>query len=770
MIRTAFAVLALLLGPTVFAQDAPSIAFHTVPAVASAVARAQQKMLFVYFRGACDRCNDDADALMTKLAADDVVQRAMDAFLPLKITSGAVSHPIADDLAKRDKAPLIAIYDASGAQLGVIEKLTAASVGEELLRYRSVRELVTGSVELRFARETPAADFALGNALLSITRWPAAAARFDKSTEGYRAAGDKESEQLARVASGYAWYGAGQKVRGRAIITEILRKPFSNNVAAEAHLAMGSIHVSAAQVRTTQVIAPAPALQPRGRRGAAMDIGIRTIPPGATTTGTNPREMKAAVEQYRKAYELAAPGSSTLEMARRALTQFDKRPLPPKGGAEATLRIVPPARQLLTGQSDFLIETPGGVARVDFYLDEKKVASVNEMPFRATIDVGNTPRVRTLKARAFDAAGEAKGEAVLTINDRTDAFLVSIVSPASTVVEGDAEVQLDVRVPPGRTLQKVDLSWNDTPIATLTAAPFRAPLRVREREFGYLRAVGVLDDGTTTEATKVYNATGVSESVEVGAVTVIATVTDERGRRLGGLTARDFAVQDEGKNVEVSLRSADDEPVTIGIAIDSSSSMQGRQLWVIRAATDFLDSQMRKADQAFVVAFDMRARLAHPRSSDVESLRGAIYDLAPVGGTSIFDGVTLALQQFQGISGKKALIVFSDGREGTSSASAKECERLARTIGVPVYVFVPQGGERGGHALRNIAAATGGLLFHAPNELPAVFNRLAEDIRGQYVLSFERPSGIAPGTWRTIRVSVHRPDASVRTIQGYRAN
>jgi hypothetical protein len=72
-------------------------------------------------------------------------------------------------------------------------------------------------------------------------------------------------------------------------------------------------------------------------------------------------------------------------------------------------------------------------------------------------------------------------------------------------------------------------------------------------------------------------------------------------------------------------------------------------------------------------------------------LEDLVYDLTPRGGTSIFDGVSFALQQFQGISGKKALLVLSDGREGTSGASAKECERLARAIGVPVSVLVPPG-------------------------------------------------------------------------------
>ncbi|HYH07989.1 MAG TPA: VWA domain-containing protein [Thermoanaerobaculia bacterium] len=769
MIRTAAAVFALvLLVPVTFAQDAPSIPWHTVPTVASAVARAQQKMLLVYFRDDCDTCNDDADALMRKLGTDEVLLRAFDAFLPLKITKGAVQHPIAEELSKREKVPLLAIYDASGVQLGVVDKLTTAQIGEDLLRFRSIRDLVAEAAALRLAGQEAAADFATGNALVSIARWPGAAVRFDKATEAYAKAGDKESEQLARVSAGYAWYGAGQKVRGRTIVGDILRQPISNAVAAEGHLAMGAIHVSQAQARQVD----ATPIAPTGRRGrnstGSLPMQVLT---SVGTAAPNRREMNLAVESYRKAYALAAPGTTTLEMARRALAQFDKRPLPPKEGVQAALRIVPPARRTLTGDADFLVETPGGVARVDFYLDEKKVASRNEAPFRASIDVGPTPRVRTLKARAFDSTGSAQGEAVLTINDRNDAFLVSIVSPAAATVEGETEVQLDVRVPPGRAVQKVDVSWNDVPVATLTAPPYRTNVQVHGREFGYLRAVGVLDDGTTSEATKIYNATGVSENVEVAAVTVIATVTDKAGKRMAGLTANDFAVEEEGRKVAASLRSSDDEPVTVGIAIDSSSSMQGKQIYVLRAASEFL-GRIRDDDQSFIVAFDTMPRLVHPRSNNVESLRASVFDLAPVGGTSMFDGVTLALQQFQGIAGKKALIVFTDGREGVSSASAKECERLARTIGVPVYVVVPQGGERMNHALRTIAQATGGLMFHATplEKLPAVFDQLAEDIRGQYVLSFERPTGVTPGSWRTIKVSVAKPGANVRTIQGYRAN
>ena len=154
-------------------------------------------------------------------------------------------------------------------------------------------------------------------------------------------------------------------------------------------------------------------------------------------------------------------------------------------------------------------------------------------------------------------------------------------------------------------------------------------------------------------------------------------------------------------------------------------------------------------------------------------LRESVYALAPQGGTSIFDGVTFALQQFQGISGKKALLVFSDGNEGTSSASAKECERMARTVGVPVYVIVPPGRKPPFQRAQRHRRRHGRNDVLRPSRRrrsPRCSSDLAAEMRGQYVLSFTRPAGIKAGTWRSIRVTVERRDANVRTIQGYRAN
>lgn len=757
------------------AAETPEIPWHSVPEVALHVARAQQKVVLVYYRGDCGKCNDEMDATFQKAATDEVFTHAFDTFLPLRVTAGTTEpHPMLAELAARREAPLVAVYDASGAQMVVLNrKLSWSAMFEELLRVRGERPRIVRSVELRRAGQVPEADLMLGNALFNARQALPAADRLRRAVDGFRADKVEDLAQMAELLEGGAWYLAGQRARGRKLVADVVRKPASEAIAAEAYVAIAKQHEAESLMLATVVPAALPSSS--GKPGTR---GLAPTPSGGQARSrslTSKREMMRAIEFYRKAYEIAPEGSPALEQARYSLVRLDDQLLPQrKSPLKALLRVVAPARMTVLGDADFLVEGAVDVVRVDYLLDDVKVASSAKFPFRVTIDVGRTPRARTVKAVTFDAAGNAKGEAVTTINDRMDAFFVSIVAPASQWLGGANDVQLDVRVPPGRSVSRVDVSWNGKEIATLTEAPFRSRINVEPREFGYLRAVATLDDGNSAEVTRLYNSSGVSESVEVGAVTVIASVTNQKGERIGGLGSGDFAIADEGHPVDALLRSADDDPVTIGIAIDSSSSMSGMQVYVIRAATEFLSRALRPQDEGFVVSFDTGPRLVHRRSGDAASLREAVYRLTPQGGTSIFDGVTFALQQFQGIGGKRALLVFSDGDEGASSASAKECERMAHTVGVPVYVIVPPKGNttRRSNALSGIAHDTGGAMFFAEPEetFPVLFDRLAAEMRGQYVLSFTRPPGIKPGTWRSLRVSVQRQDASVRTIQGYRAN
>jgi hypothetical protein len=134
--------------------------------------------------------------------------------------------------------------------------------------------------------------------------------------------------------------------------------------------------------------------------------------------------------------------------------------------------------------------------------------------------------------------------------------------------------------------------------------------------------------------------------------------------------------------------------------------------------------------------------------------------------------VTFALQQFRGVGGRRALVLLTDGHDGSNSQSTAACMRMAMETGVPIYIVVPYAyrGARTGNGLLGISAATGGLQFPAarPEEMPSIFRRIREEVMGQYLLSLTGAAG--NGEWRRLEVAVARHEAAkVRTIGGYYA-
>lgn len=757
MLRVLAAILTLLLAATLRAAEPQWL---SNPDEALEAAARDGKMILVYYRVPGARVAR-ADRTIAQMTADSTFAHALDSFVPLRIEAPAPSHPLVDAIGTTQE-PLLVLLDASPIPLARFDVLAGwKTIAEDLLRFRAARDLSAESARRRRAGHIGAADFALGHVLRSTMRFEESAIAFERAAARFGSDGDLESEQLAQLAGAASRFAFGQQAPARAVVTKILGEPVSRAVEAEAQLTWGTLleaYVVAERRR--------PAPEPRGpaRRG--------TIPqaPRGHRERLGEFGYGPAIEAYRKAYVLAERDTSTELTARAALQRLDKAPLPDKTSAATGLRIVPPVRVTFSGIAEFLAEAPAETRRVDFLLDEEKVASKSGAPFRVKFDVGPTPRMRVVKARAYDAANQLLGEAMTTINDRADTFLVTIVNPAEESIEGRTEVEVDVKIPPGRTLRDVTVSWNGEQVATLTTPPLRAAIDARGG-LAYLEAIATLDDGTTSATTRIYNARSAAKAA-VSAVTVLATVSDAAGAPVRGLTANDFVLADQGTRVTPQLLSTDTDPVTIGLAIDSSSSMSGRQLYAIKAAVALLDQMLRPEDRAFVVAFDTRARLVHERSNDLASLRAAILGLMPTGGTSIFDGTTFALQQFQGIPGRKALVVVSDGMEGASSASARESERLARTVGVPIYLVIPPGGTNLGHALRELSQLTGGATYAAvpEKEFATTWSRLAEELRAQYVLQYEMPGETQSGTWRSIDLRVPHRDVRVRTVAGYRAN
>jgi len=328
-----------------------------------------------------------------------------------------------------------------------------------------------------------------------------------------------------------------------------------------------------------------------------------------------------------------------------------------------------------------------------------------------------------------------------------------------------------VRVPPARHVRRVALSWNDAERKVLKAAPFEATIRIPEGQLGVLRAVAELDDGRTSEDAVLLNAGGAAGRADVQLVELPLTIVSKDGS-IPRLTPERITVREGNKVRRVeSVATAAETPLTVGLLIDVSDSMQETLPDLQEAAIRFLETVLGERDRAFLVSFDSRARLLQPATSDVAELRRRIMNVYPDGLTALNDAMVLGLLQFEGIKGRRAMIVFSDGLDRTSEYRAAEVGELARRVNVPIHVIaaMPEYAAAEGDELQGIAVPTGGTSHRLRElaELPNVYARIEAALRAQ-VLAFVRTDpATRDNEWRSVHVDVR--DLEVYAPEGYYA-
>jgi len=493
----------------------------------------------------------------------------------------------------------------------------------------------------------------------------------------------------------------------------------------------------------------------------------------------NQRSMKQAVDAYQKSFAAAPKPSALAESSRRYLEALGSEPeseLRADVGA-GNVHILYPHREVMVDSVVFGIATSNDAARVDVFLDDARVAELTRRPFSTKVNLGPTPHVRTIRAVAFDAQERRLGEESITLNDRAVSLGINIVAPLGDSVASKTTVEMQPRVPQGIHLAGVDLYWNETKIATMTEAPFRHELILPSPSAsGFIRAVVRADDGATAEDVKMINAGGSSEQVRVDAVRVYAIAQDRAGHYIDGLKAADFVVKEDGRPVTLHVQSASDDPVSIGLALDTSGSMRVAMTNVIDYANEFVLHSLGAADKTFVTAFDEQPRLVQPLTSNRKQLTEAIYDMQANGGTAIWDAILYSLQQFHDVPGKRALVVFTDCVNNAGTATAKADLQYAREVGVPVYVVQIFTGRHinlemtpDENSIKNLTESTGGAFFRfaGKKDLPRIFSQIRDDTRGQYLLTYVSPETKPNGELRRISVEVPGKPVIVRATSGY---
>jgi VWFA-related protein len=447
------------------------------------------------------------------------------------------------------------------------------------------------------------------------------------------------------------------------------------------------------------------------------------------------------------------------------------------------LRLVPPPGNALAGKVRLRVNGGGEqIARVELRLGDKTAGGCERLPCDAEVDLGRRIRPQVLQAVAYDASDRELARDAVRINDPGEGFQVRIVEPAVRKGVGPVEVEADVRAPSDRRVERVEFFWNDELAGTVYVPPFRHRVMVpRGQPVGYLRVAARLDDGSTAEDAVALNASDIADRIDVRLIELAVVVTDTAGRPVPGLPKEAFRVRQDGREQEIAaFENAGELPLTLALAIDSSASMFLKLPDVRKAVASLLGDGLGNRDRAMLIDFDTEPRLVRPVTRDLDAVTFALRALTADGGTALWNAVGFSLTQLRGISGRKALVIYSDGIDEGERFSFSSCLAAARESGIPIYLIVanPRAarGEDGGFLsepsavkFRKLAEAGGGqVYFIEPNQdLTGVYQQVLSELRSQYTLGFYPQETASLEGWRKIEVEVKgEKGLTARTVSG----
>jgi VWFA-related protein len=218
--------------------------------------------------------------------------------------------------------------------------------------------------------------------------------------------------------------------------------------------------------------------------------------------------------------------------------------------------------------------------------------------------------------------------------------------------------------------------------------------------------------------------------------------------------------------------------VRLAMLFDNSGSLDTAREFEKRAAMHFFRAVMRPADQAAIYSIESDSYLAQPLTSDIGVLQQTIENFGrPEGSTSLFDGIIEAAAYLRPYTGRRVLVIVSDGADTTSRSDFETT--IQRVLADDCQIFIVQTGLYDGANLRALAAErrmeqlagqTGGAVYipKSNSEVELAFEQIAADLSQQYVLSYYPGNERRDGSFHVIDLRIRsRKDVRVRSRKGY---
>lgn len=311
------------------------------------------------------------------------------------------------------------------------------------------------------------------------------------------------------------------------------------------------------------------------------------------------------------------------------------------------------------------------------------------------------------------------------------------------------------------------------------------------------------EGGSAREGERVPSGGTIKANVNV--VNLFYTVKDKHGALITGLKKDDFEVFEDGKAQTVKYFSSDtQQPLTLGMMIDSSLSQQRVLTMEQEVGGRFLKEVLRPKDEAFVISFDVNVDLLQDFTNSVSDLQRALnrarvnagggsIGLPGMGGgpfptamnprgTLLFDAIWLASgEKLAQEVGRKAMIILTDGEDQGSRETLKQSIEAAQRADVIVYViliadrgFYAQAGAAysGDTDMKKVATQTGGRVIEVGNDqkkLQAAFSQISDELRNQYNIGYTPTNPKLDGTFRKIEIRPKNKDQKIQARLGYYA-
>src|SRR6266851_6599803 len=282
--------------------------------------------------------------------------------------------------------------------------------------------------------------------------------------------------------------------------------------------------------------------------------------------------------------------------------------------------------------------------------------------------------------------------------------------------------------------------------------------------------------------------------VNVNLVNVYFSVRDKAGY-ITNLHKDDCSIfEDKALQKTKNFTQEKNLPLTIGILLDTSGSMQNVLPLEQQAGAEFLKDVLTPKDEAFLISFDINVDLLADYTNSPRELKRAL-DKASINtgagtgsvtgnsnprGTLLYDAVYLAAHdKLRQEAGRKILVMLTDGGDQGSQETLKTATEAAQKSNAIVYViliadrgFYGGFGYTGDADMERLAKDTGGRVINVGNngkKLQEAFDQIQDELRTQYLASYTSTNPkVGDGTFRTLNITC-QPGQKIQARKGYYA-